>query len=286
MAQLASLSIRLLPGALRVSQAHRLAGQQPDNLCGPYWVAILLQAYDGVAFDAGDVARLANSVLPVGDPGWWLPNGASSRPEYSDALPQTCRMEDAGTAVSGVIEATARASEGRYALVPLRSNWSEKRVKNLLALCEDFPHWQATPICNLQTGFLWAPRLALVDAFAYLKGENIDPKIDWNIGHYLTLAGTVKGLASSFPDDTERMLAIVRDTYPTFGWDGYHLQPAEAIANALSRDDGAEGGVLLFVAAKNKVEIEQEARARGFDIAVWDNGTPWPPRPAPIQRRC
>ena len=67
------------------------------------------------------------------------------------------------------------------------------------------------------------PRLALADAFAYL---------------------------------------IVRDPYPTFGWDGYHLQPAEAIANALRRDDGAEGGVLLFVAAKNKVEIEEEARAR------------------------
>jgi hypothetical protein len=156
--------------------------------------------------------------------------------------------------------------------------------KNELKIC--LPYAKISPLAshtdlqsNLQTGFLWAPRLALADAFAYLKGENIDPpKIDWNIGHYLTLAGTVKGLASPFPDDTERMLAIVRDTYPTFGWDGYHLQPAEAIANALSRDDGAEGGVLLFVAAKNKVEIEQEARARGFDIAVWDNGTPWPPR--------
>jgi hypothetical protein len=188
-------------------------------------------------------------------------------------------MEDAGTAVYGVIEATSHVSEGRYALVPLRSNWSEKRVKDLLALCEDFPDWQATPICNLQTGFLWGPRLAFAHALAYLKGEHIyPPKIDWNIGHYLTLAGTVKGVASPSPDDRERMLVVVRDTYPTFGWDGYHLQPAEAIANALSRDDGAEGGVLLFVAAKNKVEIEDEARARGFDIAVWDNGTPWPPR--------
>jgi hypothetical protein len=122
--------------------------------------------------------------------------------------------------------------------------------------------------------------VALADAFAYLKGENVyPPQTDWNIGHYLTLAGTVKGVASPFPDDRERMLVIVRDTYPTFGWDGYHLQPADAIANALSRNDGAEGGVLLFVAAKNKFEIEEEARARGFDIAVWDNGTPWPPAP-------
>jgi phosphoglycerate dehydrogenase-like enzyme len=37
-AQLASLSIWLLPGALRVNQAHRFAGQQPDNLCGQ-WAA-------------------------------------------------------------------------------------------------------------------------------------------------------------------------------------------------------------------------------------------------------
>jgi hypothetical protein len=111
--------------------------------------------------------------------------------------------------------------------------------------------------------------LALGDALAYLSGEDIDPpKVDWNIGHYLTLAGTVKGTARSFSTDTGRTLVIVRDSYPTFGWDGYHLQPAEAIANALRRDDGAEGGVLLFVAAKNQLEIEGETRARGFDIAV------------------
>lgn len=276
-AQLASLSIWLLPGALRVNQAHRLAGQQPDNLCGPYWVTILLQAYDRAAFSAEAVALLAKSVLPVGDSSLWLPKGASSRQNYSIALPQSRRVEDAGTAVSGLIEAVSRASEGRYALVPLRANWSAERVTGLLALCEDFPRWQATPICNLQTGFLWGSRLALGDALAHLSGEDIDPpKVDWNIGHYLTLAGTVKGTARSFSTDTARTLVIVRDSYPTFGWDGYHLQPAEAIANALRRDDGAERGVLLFVAAKNQLEIEGETRARGFDIAVWDNGTPWP----------
>lgn len=73
-AQLASLSIWLLPGALRVNQAHRLTGQQPDNLCGPYWVTILLQAYDRAAFSAEAVALLAKSVLPVGDSSLWLPN--------------------------------------------------------------------------------------------------------------------------------------------------------------------------------------------------------------------
>src|SRR5262245_38880091 len=92
MAQLASLSIRLLPGASRVNHAHRLAGQQPDNLCGPYWVAVLLQAYDQAAFKAEDVALLAKSVLPVGDSGLWLPQGASSRQNYSVALPQTCSV--------------------------------------------------------------------------------------------------------------------------------------------------------------------------------------------------
>jgi hypothetical protein len=92
-AQLASLSIWLLPGALRVNQAHRLAGQQPDNLCGPYWVTILLQAYDRAAFSAEAVALLAKSVLPVGDSSLWLPKGASSRQNYSIALPQSRRVE-------------------------------------------------------------------------------------------------------------------------------------------------------------------------------------------------
>ena len=59
-----------------------------------------------------------------------------------------------------------------------------------------------------------------------------------------------------------------------FGWDGYHLQSPGALAAALQRDDGKEGGVLLFVAAKDKVKVERQAKEKGFEIAPWDKCTP------------
>lgn len=56
-----------------------------------------------------------------------------------------------------------------------------------------------------------------------------------------------------------------------FGWNGYHLQPASAIAAALQRDNGMEGGILLFVAAKFQAEVERQAQKQGVDVAAWDN---------------
>jgi hypothetical protein len=101
---------------------------------------------------------------------------------------------------------------------------------------------------------------------AYLNGKEITlPAADWDVGHFLTLAGRVEGPVQS--------LVLVRDTYPEFGWDGYHLQSASAIALALNRDDTHSGGVLLFVAAKDKVEVERQAKERGFATLCWDNGT-------------
>ncbi len=263
----ALFSIKLLPGALRVNQLHRLAGQQPDNLCGPYWAAMLLQASEDIGVDSTKLALLAGSVLPIGEPVNWVPPGASSRQDYSCQLPLTEEIEYAGTSIQGLIEAVSRDSEGKYALVPLRATWTPQQVAALFTLCQNHPNWEAVPICNIETGHLWGSHLALVDAIAYLSGEDIQaPQADWAVGHFVTLAGSVEG--------SKRSLVLVRDTYPVLGWDGYHLQPEEAIASALQRDDGKEGGVLLFIGAKDQAEVEQQARKQGFDIAVWDNGTP------------
>lgn len=121
-------------------------------------------------------------------------------------------------------------------------------------------------MCNLRTGRLWGSRQALGNVVAYLEGKDITvPAADWDVGHFLTLAGKVEGQA--------RSLVLVRDTYPIFGWDGYYLQSADAIAAALNRDDGYQGGIMLFTAAKNKVEVERLAKQRGFHVDIWDNCT-------------
>lgn len=257
--------LRLLPGAGQITAAHRSAGQQMDNLCGPYWGAILLRSR-GIDVSAAQLAVQAGSVLPIGTRSW-TPPGVSPRQDYQVSLPLTDNLALAGTTVAGLMTAVAKASDGRFALVPLQAKWSLEWVDKFLKLCIANPAWEAVPVCNIRTGLLWGSRLGLGEAIAYLEGKAIQPPpADWDVGHFLTLVGKVEGAANS--------LILVRDTYPSFGWDGYHLQPAAAIAAALNRDDGLEGGVLLFVAAKDKLEVERQAEAWGFQVTAWDNSTP------------
>ena len=126
------------------------------------------------------------------------------------------------------------------------------------------------PLANVGTGRLWGSHLPLVDAFLWLAGSEVQPPApDWDVGHFVTIAGTLEGSARSF--------LIVRDSYPGFGWDAHHLQPPEAMAAALRRDDGREGGIALYVAEDDRSEVELAAKRAGFQIEGWNNGTPWPP---------
>jgi hypothetical protein len=65
----------------------------------------------------------------------------------------------------------------------------------------------------------------------------------------------------------------VHDSYPSFGWHGRHLQPPRAVAAALERGDGREGGVLVVTPAARAADAEALARAIGLEVRFWDNGT-------------
>lgn len=266
----------MLPGALRVAREHRLAGQQHDNLCGPYWVGTLLRAFSAAEATTEEVAVLAGSILPTGDPATFVPRGAEPRQDYAIELPMAARAEDAGTAAGGLIEAVARASGGARALVPLRAEWTPEAVWALVGMCGDNPGWEAVPVCNVRTGRLWGGRPSLADVLAYLAGNDVaGPSPDWDVGHFCSLAGWVEGPA--------RGMVLVRDSYPALGWDAHYLQPAEALAAALERGDGREGGVLLFVRTEDQTDAERVAKERDFRVQPWDNGTPWPPATPPSE---
>jgi hypothetical protein len=263
MIDLSGFAVQLLLGFSPIAPAHRQAGQQPDNLCAPYWVSILLRS-QGFDVTPEAIAQLAGTVLPVGDPVTWLPTGAASKQGYSLPLPTTSCLDQAGTSAQGLIAAVAQLTAGAFCLLPLQADWTADRLYALLQLCQT---WQAVPLCNIQTSPLWGTGLAVSDAIAYLNGLAIvPPDADWHVGHFLTLAGTVQG--------TARTLILVCDTYPHFGWQGYHLQPAEAIAQALNRNDGVGGGVLVFIRSEQHLEISRQAEAIGLAIEVWDNGSP------------
>ncbi len=221
-----------------------------------------------MSVDAEDLALLAGTLLPSGEPSSWVPSGAANRLDYRVPLPVADDPGSAGTSASGLAWAVERASGGRFLALPLRARWTERGVGALLGLCFEHPTWQAIPVANVRTGRLWGSRPSLADVLAHLSGEDVTPPPpDWDCGHFVSLAGVVYGPV--------RSMALVRDSYPTFGWNMHHVQPFEVLAAALERGDGRGGGVLLFTAAANGGDVTEAARQRGFDVATWDNGTPW-----------
>lgn len=263
-----TFSLTLLSGAAQLAEHHTQAGQQPDNLCGPYWAAVFLRS-QGFEVSPEQIAQIAGTLLPIGDPADWLPAGASSRQNYSLALPQTPRLELAGTSAQGLALAVAVLTGGTYCLVPVQTEWSAERVQQLLHLCQQLPDWQGVPLANLSTRYLWGSGLGLGSAGRYLSGGTIEPPPpDWQVGHFLILAGWLAG--------SQRTLAWVGDTYPSLGWQGYHLQPPENIARALNRDGAVGGGVFLFTAVQHRAAIQAQLEVLGFECAIWDNGSPAP----------
>jgi hypothetical protein len=82
----------------------------------------------------------------------------------------------------------------------------------------------------------------------------------------LSLAGYVRGPGG--------VLVAIRDTYPQLGLGGYHLQPAGALAAALERGDGLEGGVLCACDARAAETLAVRLGEGGFELRHWDNGSP------------
>jgi hypothetical protein len=121
-------------------------------------------------------------------------------------------------------------------------------------------------IANLRTGRLWGSRPPLEVLLAELDGRPVqDPAPDWDVGHFVELEMLIRG--------PRRSLVLVHDSYPSLGWNGRHVQPPRALAAALLRGDGREGGVLAVV-PKSRAEAAKALAAEiGLDIGTWNNGT-------------
>jgi hypothetical protein len=97
------------------------------------------------------------------------------------------------------------------------------------------------------------------------RGSAPDVAPDWDVGHFVELRSLVRGPGGA--------LVVVRDNYPTLGVCGYHLQPPAALAAALRRDDGRQGGVLAVAAPEKAAAVAELAERLGLENGMWDNGT-------------
>jgi hypothetical protein len=241
--------------------------QQKDNLCGPFNVArVLIESgiteWDGEPIDEDLVAMRAGTVLPDSSTLVSVPPGAVSRTAYRHRL-AIAPVENSGTSAASLVTAVESASRGALRCLPIRGSWTGETVERLVAAA---PGLKARLIANLRTGRLWGSRPPLQVLFDELEGRPVqDPAADWDVGHFVELEMLLRGPRAS--------LVVVRDTYPSLGWEGNHLQPPRVLAAALLRGDGREGGVLAIVPAALAVAATALVNELALQIGTWNNGT-------------
>jgi hypothetical protein len=247
---------------MSVAQAAR-ADQQKDALCGPFQAArVLLESgvaeWGGTPVDQDLVALRAGTKVP---PGPEVPPGATSLRDYRYQLP-VVEPAHAGTSAGGLAEAIALLSERQLECVPLRGAWSAEVVGWLV---DAAPRLRARLIANLRTGLLWSTRPPVEALLAELAGERPAdvPTAEWDVGHFVELVSIMRGPGGE--------LVLVRDSYPSLGWMGHHLQPPRALAEALMRGDGREGGVLAVVPAGGAGAVGELAAKLGLATRLWQN---------------
>ena len=268
------LTLDFLPGTDALLNRHEQVGQQPDNLCGPYWLSLFLQVYGKLAVSAVDVAEAAATILPnQGNPSDWLPPGATSRTGTGyNNIPTASDLSKCGTSVEGLIQTAENMSQGRLCLLPVQTQKWESGLDTLARMCTsgELGEW-VVPLLNIHTSYLWGSRLSPAVAMRFLQNsEQPAAAPDWHVGHFCLLIGQVQGTA-------QKLYAIL-DTYPQFGWNGLHLQPRSAIAQSLHRpQQSTQGGILLFTQSKNSAQVKSMLLQEGFQMGPWDNGTPFCP---------
>ncbi|MFI5282822.1 MAG: DUF6885 family protein [Candidatus Dormibacterales bacterium] len=245
----------------------RGSAQQKDNLCGPFNVArVLIESgvfeWDHEPIDEDLIAMRAGTVLPDSNTTISVPPGAVSRTGYRHQL-SVAPVESSGTSAASLVMAVEVASRGALACVPIRGLWSAERVERLVA---GAPEFEARLIANVRTGRLWGSRPPLDVLLDELAGRPVqDPAADWDVGHFVELEMLLRG--------PERSLVVVRDSYPSLGWEGRHLQPPRVVAAALLRGDGREGGVLGVVQSSRADVLIAHVRQLGLETGAWNNGT-------------
>ena len=258
-------AVGVLHGPPDFALLHERAMPQKDQLCGAFWGSLALSAA-GHAASQEEVALRAGTTLAEGDPAGWLPPGASPRADYEATIPVATDEASAGTSAAGVARSIEELSGGALSVVPVAGPWTAETVVSLVEIAAAQAP-ECALIANLRTGCLWGSRSPARVLLDHLLGRRVEaPPPDWDCGHFLTIAACVGGPGGA--------LVVLRDTYPQLGWDGYHLQSAAAVAAALERGDGHEGGVLCALPASAAEALAAKLGEVGFWLRHWDNGSP------------
>jgi hypothetical protein len=264
-----AVDVRRLGGPA-LAELHASELPQKDECCGPFWGSLALRAFgiERVGDEPVDqdlLAREAGATMSHGDPYESLPPGEQPRVDYRLELPGADDPATAGTNAPPLARAIESVSGGALRVVRVAGTWTPGRVLVLLEhALETAP--DAVLVANVRTSRFWSSRPDPALLFAVLAGEEVEaPPSEWDVGHFVSLSLLVRSQHGA--------LVGIRDTYRSLGWQGNHLQPPAAVAAALARGDGLEGGVLCVCRTVDADVLAARLRADGFDLRDWDNGS-------------
>jgi len=265
-----TLEVSLLPGARALLAAHARELPQRDELCGAFCGALALAAAGIASNDRGPldqdaVALAAGSVISAARQTGTLPRGEAGRRDYRLTPPSVADADVSGTTAAGLLDALAQLSGGALEPIPYTGPWSASALGGLFDLLAALER-PATLVANIATRHLWGGRASVEQLLGYLLGgEQGGPPPDWDVGHFVCVAGRARGPGGS--------LYLIADTYPALGDRGVHAQPQERLAEALERRDMPAGGMLAVVAAADAAGVRAGGAGLGLREVAWDNGT-------------
>lgn len=294
------LDVRVSPGFPEIHEAYRTLRDQKDMVCGPYTLTYLcrgfgIQEYAGGPLTVDHVAKEAGTALEQRhserdrsiktqiDRGEITPDQAKVRymHDYFDVDLQ--QAPEGGTSAKGLVEACKTVSHGDLTAIPIPSEGdggvqlSTERFEQLLdAMLSGGLPFQM--VFNYHLGEILAPasllghKYNLVSLLTQWDDPEYFRRLDWNVGHFTTLAGRIER------EGSDVRYLLIRDSYKTLGWNGYHLQPESYILKGLLReDDHREGGILLVGPTSMRDEAMNLLESLGLETGIWDNGSPYLP---------
>lgn len=298
--------IEFQPGFPEVHESYRGLRDQKDMVCGPYALTYLLRAYgfeevgnvpitvDSVAAAAGTALEAHNAerqtAVETDIVDGHVPQERAQTWSLHDHYEYRLEIADeGGCSPEGLVKACETITDGHVATVPIPAVvdntiqlTDEKFDAVLSAVLDD--SFGAQLVFNYNLRHTLAPTGLLghkYNPLAFLTHWD-DPEyfrtLDWDVGHFTSLAGRM----THTQKDPEYLL--IRDSYRSFGWDGYHLQPRSYVRGGLVRDeDHRDGGMLLLCPADCIDELKTHLTKLGLTTGLWDNGSPYIPHTNPFE---
>jgi len=294
------LSVAVAPGFPSIQEAYRQLRDQKDMVCGAYVLTYLLQAYgirehDGDPLTVDRVAALAGTGIEEQnrerqtlveqriEAGEVPPERAAAWHLHDYFTEPLETVTEGGTSPRGLVRACDEASDGLVTAVPVPSvvdgdvQLTRETFKELLERVVS----GAVPgqlILNYNLRHTLAPasllghKYSLVALLTQWDEPEYFRRLDWDVGHFTSVAGRIARQGS------DEQYLLIRDSYKSFGWNGYHLQPASAIHAGLVRaDDDRDGGLLLVVPTADLEDVKSALEALGLEQGLWDNGSEYAP---------